>query len=312
MFQITPYHSSEYEKWNAFVERSKNATFLFDRHYMDYHADRFQDASLMFYLEGRLVALLPAHKDGDTLCSHNGLTYGGLIMDEKATAERISVLFAEMNDYLRNQGFRTVFYKPVPWIYHQYAAEEDLYALYNVCKAQLVGRDVAAVACTNHLLPWRNIRKQGAKKAIQHGCVIREGENYSDFWDILTENLLTKYGVSPVHTLDEIHLLHHLFLKQIRLFVAEINGRVMGGTVLYMTRNVVHVQYISASAEGKRLHVLDCLFDFLLENLPQECHYFDFGKSTATDSCLLNASLAYQKEGFGARSICYDTYQWNL
>ena len=104
MFQITPYHSSEYEKWNAFVERSKNATFLFDRHYMDYHADRFQDASLMFYLEGRLVALLPAHKDGDTLCSHNGLTYGGLIMDEKATAERISVLFAEMNDYLRNQG----------------------------------------------------------------------------------------------------------------------------------------------------------------------------------------------------------------
>ena len=83
--------------------------------------------------------------------------------------------------------------------------------MYNVCKAQLVGRDVAAVACTNHLLPWRNIRKQGAKKAIQHGCVIREGENYSDFWDILTENLQTKYGVSPVHTLDEIHLLHHLF-----------------------------------------------------------------------------------------------------
>lgn len=60
MFQITPYHSSEYEKWNAFVERSKNATFLFDRHYMDYHADRFQDASLMFILkEDWLLCYLP-------------------------------------------------------------------------------------------------------------------------------------------------------------------------------------------------------------------------------------------------------------
>ena len=33
--------------WDAFVRSSRNATFLHERGYMDYHADRFQDHSLL-------------------------------------------------------------------------------------------------------------------------------------------------------------------------------------------------------------------------------------------------------------------------
>ncbi len=312
MFQITPYQPSDADAWNGFVARSKNATFLFHRQYMDYHADRFHDASLMVWWKGRIVALLPANRSGDVLCSHDGLTYGGLLMDEKATAERVAVLFSELNDYLRREGFHAVRYKPVPWIYHQYGAEEDLYALFKVCRAQLVGRDIAAMVCMNHPLPWRDIRRHGALVARRQGCVVSETEDYTAFWQILTNNLQQKYSVAPVHTLDEIRLLHSRFPQQIRLFVAMIGGRVEGGAVVYVCRQTVHVQYIAASAEGKRLHVLDALFEHLLQPTTFGCRYFDFGKSTATDSCDLNASLAYQKEGFGARSICYDTYQWTL
>ncbi len=68
------------DEWNQFVAESKNGTFLFDRRYMDYHQDRFRDHSLMFYQDGRLLAVLPAHVDGDTLYTHRGLTYGGLVM----------------------------------------------------------------------------------------------------------------------------------------------------------------------------------------------------------------------------------------
>ena len=42
----------------------------------------FQDASLMIYRKGQLYALLPANRLGDTLYSHQGLTYGGLITKE--------------------------------------------------------------------------------------------------------------------------------------------------------------------------------------------------------------------------------------
>ena len=54
-------------EWNSFVAASKNGTFLFDRRYMDYHADRFTDHSLMIYRRGKLYALLPANVSGDTL-----------------------------------------------------------------------------------------------------------------------------------------------------------------------------------------------------------------------------------------------------
>ena len=98
MFEIRRYSADSADEWNQFVATSKNGTFLFDRSYMDYHADRFHDHSLMFYRGERLLAVLPAHADGDTLCTHRGLTYGGLVMSERLTIAETMVLFREMND----------------------------------------------------------------------------------------------------------------------------------------------------------------------------------------------------------------------
>ena len=89
MIEIVRYTPDKAAEWDAFVRQSKNATFLFYRGYMDYHADRFADYSLMFYDKGRLCALLPANDGGDgTLWSHRGLTYGGLLMDCRCKAAK--------------------------------------------------------------------------------------------------------------------------------------------------------------------------------------------------------------------------------
>ena len=69
-FEIKRYTAADADEWNAFVAASKNGTFLFDRRYMDYHSDRFEDHSLMFYLEGHLLAVLPGHIKDDTYCTH--------------------------------------------------------------------------------------------------------------------------------------------------------------------------------------------------------------------------------------------------
>ena len=83
MFDIRRYTKADEEQWNGYAEKAKNATFLFDRSYMNYHEDRFNDYSLMFYKDEKLYAMLPAHRVDDTLYSHFGLTYGGLIMDQQ-------------------------------------------------------------------------------------------------------------------------------------------------------------------------------------------------------------------------------------
>ena len=79
MITIRRYNSGDSVTWDAFVDASKNGTFMLKRGYMDYHADRFEDYSLLFYNDDELVALLPASIHELELRSHGGLTYGGMI-----------------------------------------------------------------------------------------------------------------------------------------------------------------------------------------------------------------------------------------
>ena len=198
MFEIRRYTSELADEWNQFVAESKNGTFLFDRRYMDYHSDRFSDYSLLFYIGNRLLAVLPAHSNGDTLCSHNGLTYGGLVMSSRLTVAQTMNLFRELNELLRQEGFRHVSYKCIPWIYHRLSAEEDLYALYHECRARIVARDFATNIFLSVGMRWDRVRRRGVIRATKAGVSIECSDDYSAFWDVLAQNLLSKYGVKPV------------------------------------------------------------------------------------------------------------------
>ena len=129
MFEVKRYTPEDKSIWDKYVDKARNATFLFHRDYMDYHADRFRDHSLLFYKNSKLYALLPAHQIDNTLYSHFGLTYGGLIMDINVTIVDTCDLFDALNDYLRSIGIVKVMYRPVPWIYHLHPSEEDLYMI---------------------------------------------------------------------------------------------------------------------------------------------------------------------------------------
>ena len=313
MFEIRRYTDADKPVWDAFVAQSKNGTFLFFRNYMDYHADRFADHSLMVYHKSSLYALLPANLKGDTLYSHQGLTYGGLLMSEKCKTAVVRDVFIAINDYLRQQGVCRVVYKHIPWIYASLPSEEDLFALSNVCHASLVSRDVASVVMLDHRLSFSTLRKRGIKKAEKAGVVIMEMQDCDEFWILLENNLKERFGAHPVHTLEEISLLKSRFPQHIRLFVASKNGHVIGGTLLYMDAQTAMTQYISANEEGKRVGALDLLFSQLIAQCEKDgLRYFDFGTSNLVANDDLNDSLIFQKEGFGGRAVCYDTYEWVL
>ena len=312
MFEIRRYTPEYADEWNRFVAESKNGTFLFDRRYMDYHSDRFCDHSLLFYVGHRLLAVLPAHAVGDTLCSHQGLTYGGLVMSCRLTIVQTMTLFRELNFELRAEGFRRVLYKCVPWIYHRLSAEEDIYALYHECHARIVARDFATNIFMSGGLHWERVRRRGVVRAQRAGVSVELSDNYVAFWDVLTQNLQAKYGVKPVHSLQEIELLHSRFPQTIQLYQAVKDGVVLGGVVLYVTPQVVHAQYSSATSDGKQLGVIDLLYHRIFSDY-KDYPYFDFGRSTEQpDGSGLNEKLVFQKEGFGGRGLCYDIYEYDL
>lgn len=313
MFDIIRYSPERKSEWDGFVAQSKNGTFLFFRDYMDYHSDRFADHSLMFYAGGRLYALLPANIKDGVLHSHQGLTYGGLVMREDAAAAAVVTLFSELNAYLKAEGVSRVAYKSIPWIYHLQPSGEDLYALFKVCRARISARDISSTIILGDRIKWHRDRRYGVNKARRSGVSVRRSDDLRAFWRVLDLNLGNKYGVRPVHTVEEMELLKSRFPDNIILYVAEKDGEVLGGTVLYVTGQVVHAQYISASPEGKRLRVIDAIYDVILNNdYAGFRHYFDFGKSTEDCGAILNENLIYQKEGFGGRGVCYDTYEWEV
>lgn len=297
--------------WNRFVEESRNGTFLHNRGYMDYHSDRFSDHSLMFYCDGELIALLPAHMKDGMFCSHNGLTYGGLLLGNNATAETTLDIFAALRRHLEERGgVKGIIYRPAPHIYHRYPCEEDLYALFRN-GAILTECKASSVIEMSNAIPFRGRRRLTA--AMKNRLHIKEENNFSRFWEILGERLQSRYGVAPVHTLEEIELLHSRFPDNIKLFtVSDDDDNILGGTVLYITGQTVHMQYSGTTAEGRRTSALDHLYEHLIGERFTTKRYFDFGISVEDGGNYLNSGLIAYKERLGGRTITYDTYTIDL
>lgn len=313
MFEVTRYTVDQKAVWDDFVSCSKQGTFLLRRDYMDYHCDRFHDHSLMVWNKNSLIAVLPANQAGDVLWSHQGLTYGGLLTLDKTKTAEVCEIFRQINNYLRANNFHRVVYKSIPWIYHRLPAEEDLYAVFNVCRARLLARNIASVVSQTNAPKWSRDRHYGANRAHTHGVVVGQRDaDYKTFWNILTENLRTNHHATPVHTLEEMQRLHAAFPDNIKLYTARLDEEVLGGVLLYVTPHVVHSQYISASAEGKHEHAIDAIFQTILKHDYRHYTYFDFGTSNEQQGRVLNEGLIYQKEGFGGRGVCYDWYEWEL
>jgi hypothetical protein len=309
--QVVAY-SPEWEKgWNKLIKESKNGTFLINRNYMEYHKDHFQDCSLIFSEGDKMLGVLPANWDEEdkTIYSHQGLTYGGLILHTEVKAVQVMQMIDESIELYREKYHATrMIYKPVPYIYHRYPAQEDLYGIFrHNCK--LYTRGLSSTIPLTHPLGMKESRKSGVRKAISNSLYLSKTSDVEPFWHILNYVLTTYHNTCPVHTPDELNLLMSRFPKEIQLFVVKDQEEVVAGCLLFIMPQVVHVQYIAASDKGKEYGALDLLFHYLINEKFKDISYLDFGVSTENGGLILNEGLEFQKEGFGGRGVCYDSYE---
>ncbi|MEX0302589.1 MAG: GNAT family N-acetyltransferase [Leisingera sp.] len=309
--EVRRYTGEDAPQWDEFLKTSKNGTFLHQRGFMDYHADRFQDHSLMIFEKGKLLAVMPANADGALLNSHGGLTYGGVVSGAKMSAERMLAVFEALADNLRTAGFAEVNYKAVPYIYHSQPADEDIYALFRH-GAQPVRTDVSATIAVPRRLPFGSGKKDGLRKARKAGLEIRESTDWSSCWDLLTQVLDERHSARPVHSEAEIRLLVGRFQSRIRMFGAYDEDQMISALVIFDCGQTVHVQYIASSELGRQKGGVDLIVSHLLEEVFADRAWFDFGISTTDQGRNLNEGLARQKEMFGARSTVYQQYRWQL
>lgn len=308
-FDIKLYQESDYENWNAFIGKAKNATFLFHRDFMEYHKARFQDYSLIVLDKEKWVAVLPANIAGKEVFSHQGLTYGGLIYDDKTKLASVIEIFKSVLSFLNDNKIEKLHLKLVPSIYHQKPAEELSYALF-LADAELKRRDSLAVMNLSKKNVLSKLRKRGIQKGISNEFIVKEEETFGDFWnEILIPNLSQKHQVKPVHSLQEITKLKTLFPKNIRQFNVYGNGIIIAGTTIFESENVAHCQYISGKEDKNDLGGIDYLFYHLITNVFKNKPFFDFGISNENQGRKLNNGLSYWKESFGAGTIVQDFYE---
>lgn len=308
-YEIRKYQPEDKSAWDSFVKKAKNATFLFQRDFMDYHSDRFEDHSLLVYKDKKLVAALPANLVEGILHSHQGLSYGGLILNTKTTFQDILIIFRSLLNFLEAEGIETLNLKLLPKMYNRLPSDEMDYLLF-LTKAKLTRRDLSScISNENRLKIESSNRLRGIKKGVKNELEVREESAFDSFWkEVLEPNLKQVHNQKPVHSLEEINLLKSYFPDNIRQFNVYKDEKIVAGTTIFETSAVAHAQYISANELGRKTGGLDFLFNHLLQHFSHKT-YFDFGISNEAQGMKVNKGLLNWKESFGGRGIAHDFYE---
>jgi hypothetical protein len=308
-YSIRLYNSDDYAIWNNFISSAKNATFLFHRDFMEYHSDRFQDFSMLVFKENKLISLLPANRVGDTVFSHQGLTYGGFVFDSKIKLGEVIAITKTVLQFLNQNEITTFQLKLIPSIYNDFFSEEIAYAMF-LTNAKLIRRDCLSVIDLTKPFSFSKDRKKCILRGVNHNLIIKEESDFDLFWnEILIPNLAKKHNSKPVHSLEEISKLHQKFPKNIRHFNVYYNDKIVAGTTVFVTDKVAHPQYISGNEQKNELGSIDFLYNYLIAEVFIDNNFFDFGPSHEENGRKINEGILFWKESFGAKATVQDYYE---
>ena len=313
---VRPYHLEDAGLWDEFCKNSLQATFLHTRRFLSYHGGRFVDRSLILEMDGKLAGLFPAALsplDDNHVVSHPGITYGGILHDDRLRGERMISAINAIRLHYASLGLQRLSYKAVPSIYHQVPAQDDLYGLFRL-EALRTRCDLSSSIDLGHRLPSSERRRRNLKKAIRAGVAVSEDKRYlSALWEVVIDNLQRKHNVSPVHDLQDICLLMNLFPENIRSITGLIDNKVVAGIVVFVTATVYHAQYIASSEIGYDISALDAVFDHCITSAQASGkRWFDFGISTESAGMILNQGLYQFKSEFGAGGVVQEFFELDL
>lgn len=320
---IVKYCDKYKEKWDDFINtESVNGTFLQSRKFLEYHPiGRFIDNSLLFLCGSNIVAVIPAHVkccERKAFCSHQGSTFGGLILGKKfCKIAYLDLIFEQLNKYLKENQFEEIILKQTSQIYQRSNSELiDYYLFMNgfECSQELGYyinfKNYQDEIAENFTASKRRDYRYSLKNDFEFKELCTE-EEIRNFYSVLCDNY-KKFDKVPVHTIDEL-----IEFKKSRLMgtvffygVFFENEIIAGGMVFSFENKVFHTQYLAVAQEKKSIFANEYLYTKLIETAKEKGYErISFGTSTLEGGKVLNRSLAQFKEGFGTNEYINRTYR---
>jgi hypothetical protein len=297
--EVRKYEERYREQWEDFIDHSANGTFLHRRSFMEYHGDRFEDASVMVWEGEELVAVFPAHREGDQIFSHNGLSFGGWIYKKDLNSAYQQSIVHEVLGYYKNLGYSSISIFPVPFFYHQEEVDMD-----GVLKSLGFGeggsKEIYVIKAPFHMKDKG--KKKGVRRANRKGLQVKEEEVSQEFWQQMLEPMyLEKMEKLPVHSWEEIQELSHNHPGKIMQVSAYMEDRLLAALVIFKHAEGIKVQYSAVNQEGRDSRAMDILMHDLL--FRPGVRYIDMGTANDAVTGEKLESLAYWKESFGAEEF---------
>jgi len=319
---VIRYNESYELEWDNFVlEKSINGCFLQTRNFLNYHKNgKFIDHSLIFFKGEMIVAVMPANEIGDELFSHQGSTFGGIVIGEQfASLAVYECIFEELLDYLSEKGFRRIVIKTPNWLYCRKDIHIELLDyLYGLNGFEMQGEvgffiDLEKIA-DGFENKFATLKRRKLKKAQKNSLIFKElylEHEIAEFYNVLEDNM-EKFGTIPLHSLEELLEFKNNRLTDIISFYGVYNHEEMiAGCMVFNFNNkkVFHTQYLASRHDKLELCPNEFLYaNLIMEARRQEYRFLSYGTSTLEHGTILNRSLALFKEGFNTESYINRTY----
>jgi hypothetical protein len=318
---VISYEKKYLDEWEDFVRSSNNGTIFHTRKFLSYHpAERFKDNSLIFKSKNKITALLTAANvrkdDLKTLISHQGASYGGFVYKDNLSLRLAFDLTEALLDYSSSEGFQRIVITHSPFVYQKRYNNYIDFAFmrngFNYLKREVSSIVSLDVGEDDVLSLFKSEARTAVRKSEKMGVVIRESNDFEDYYKILKNNLAMRHNVKPAHTLDEILKLKKLFPDEIRLVGAYVKNKLIAGVInFYCNQKVVLVFYISHDQQYQQYRAVNFLFYTIIKDAVKwGFSYLDFGLFTVNMEP--NWGLGKFKENFGARGILRDTFYLDL
>lgn len=314
--EIVRYNHNDEANWDEFVWSANNGNIFHSRQFLNYHPkDRFVDYSLSFYKKGKRIALFPAiefqHDDGKILFSHRGASYGGFVTKDTLPIHDSFELVEALLKFAKDNQFNRIDITPPPQVYLRRPSNYMDFALvqngFSYRKREVSSVIPLDFSRENILTTFNEGSRRAVRRGKKLGVVVKESDQYKEFYDILEKNLRLRHNVTPTHTLDELLLLKDLFPDRIKLFAAFKDNTMVAGVVMFICNpRVVLAFYISHNENYQEFRGVNVLFHDIIDwGISKGYNFLDFGIFTVNEDT--NWGLARFKESFGAQGIFRDS-----
>jgi hypothetical protein len=313
---IEPYQQSFSEEWDNFVWQANNGNIFHTRRFLSYHPpERFEDHSLIFKKDKRVIAIFPAtvryEQHRRILISHRGASYGGIVTNFHVGIRETFDIVEALIQYAQDNQFQGIELTPPPIVYYKRPSHYVDFALvkngFGYRKREISSVIPLTFQEEDVLSTFSSESRRAVRRGVKLGVEVRECEAYDDFYQILKRNLKMRHNVNPTHSLEELLSLKRIFPERIRLFGAFAGEQMVAGVVMFMcNQQVVLAFYISHNEDFQQYRGVNCLFFEIIKwAIREKYSHLDFGIFTVNMDP--NWGLGRFKESFGAQGIFRDT-----